>query len=89
MSNEDLHPALKYQAQLDGWSEGADIDRDAFVFVQQFKMAMNSPETRRAALNEVDKAIAQNDGNLRSQSQLFDVRRKLSHTHERLLRIGR
>jgi hypothetical protein len=89
MSNDDMHPALKYQSQLDGWSQDADVDRDSFVLWQQYKMALHSPETRRQALNEVDRTIAQNEGSLRSQSQLFDLRRKLSGTHERLLKIGR
>lgn len=90
MSEKDLHPEIRYMAEVEGWSQAADIDRDAFTALQQFRMAMNSPGTRRAALNEIDRAIGQNDGQtLRSKSQLVDLRRKLSQTHERLLRIGR
>jgi hypothetical protein len=88
--SRDLHPALKYQAELDGWSQGADIDRDAFTVVQQFKMAMHQPEQRRQALAQIDQALSAEDGQtLRSKSQLFDLRRKLSQTHEALLKAGR
>jgi hypothetical protein len=90
MSNEDLHPELRYEAELAGLPEGADVDRDAFNAYQQFRMALNSPQTRRAALNEIDKCIGRDDGTtLRAKSQLLDLRRKLSGTHERLLKIGR
>jgi hypothetical protein len=90
MSSKDLHPELRYQAEIDGWSQGADVDPEAFAAYQQFKMALNSPQIRRATLNEVDKAIGREDGQtLRARSQLFDLRRKLSGVHERLLKVGR
>jgi hypothetical protein len=90
MSENDMHPELQYQAELDGWGQGADVDPDVFAAVQQVKLALHSPQTRRAALNEIDKCIGRDDGTtLRAKSQLMDLRRKLSGTHQRLLRIGR
>jgi hypothetical protein len=90
MSKDDMHPELRYQAEIDGWSQSAaDIDRDAFTAYQQFKMVLcPSPQIRRATLNEIDKEIG-GSGTLRSKSQLLELRRKLSHTHEALLRSGR
>jgi hypothetical protein len=91
VSKDNMHPELGYQSELDGWSQNADVDPAAFAMWQQVKMVMtNDPQTRRAALNEVDRAIGRDDGTtLRSKSQLMDLRRKLSQTHEALLKAGR
>ena len=51
---------------------------------------MNEPAARVAALAQVDAAIGQDDGtSLRAKSQLVSLRRKLSQTHEQLLKAGR
>jgi hypothetical protein len=90
MSENDMHPALKYQAELDGWSQGADIDRAVFDAYQSFKMTLHDPQIRRAAIDQVDRAIGEDDGiTLRSKSQLVQLRQKLSRTHEMLLKAGR
>jgi hypothetical protein len=90
MSENDMHPALKYQAELDGWSQSAEIPRDVFDAYQSFKMTLHDPQIRRAAIDQVDRAIGENDGQtLRSKSQLVLLRQKLSRTHEMLLKAGR
>jgi hypothetical protein len=90
MTERDMHPALRYQAELDGWSQSAEIDRAVFDAYQSFKMTLHDPQIRRAEFDQVDRAIGENDGQtLRSKSQLVQLRQKLSQTHERLLKVGR
>jgi hypothetical protein len=89
MSN-DPHPVIRRAANMEGWSEGADIDHDAFAALNQVKLAMHGPQARMQALETIDQQIGADDGTtLRSKSQLVSLRRKLSYTHERLLKAGR
>jgi hypothetical protein len=42
------------------------------------------------AINQIDAQISREDGgSLRQRSQLVDLRRRLSYTHEALLKAGR
>jgi hypothetical protein len=90
MSKKDLHPVIRRAADLDGWSQHADVDIDAFTALNQAKLAMYGPQARMQALRAIDEAISTDDGTtLRSKSQLALVRRRLSYTHEQLLKAGR
>ena len=75
---------------LDGASQHYDIDREAFVSMQQAKMLLHPPENRVKALLDIDAAIdASEGGNLRQTSELVRLRRELSKTHEQMLKAGR
>jgi hypothetical protein len=86
--SRDLHPLLKQVAERDGISQHSDLDHDDFAAVQTFKAILHGPANRIQALHELDQAIAAEDG-LRAKSKLFALRRKLSHTHEQMLKAGR
>jgi hypothetical protein len=85
----DPHPSIKHQALLDGWGEHDDIHPEAFTVFQQFKALLHSPDSRMQALNQLDNAIGQDGATLRSKSQLVSLRRRLSQTHEQMLKAGR
>jgi hypothetical protein len=88
--SRDPHPAIKHQAQLDGWSQHGDFDRDAFTAYHNFSMVLHGPENRIRALNQIDQQISADDGSsLRQKSDLVRLRRELSKTHEALLKAGR
>jgi hypothetical protein len=90
MSNEDPHPAIRNVALTDGWSQHADIDHNTFCTYQQAKLVIHPPASRVEVLNKLDEVIGQDDGtSLRSKSQLMDLRKKLSLTHEQLLKARR
>jgi hypothetical protein len=88
--SHNIHPKLREQALEDGWSQDADIDVGAFAQVHQARMALMGPGDRMRILGRVDAAIGESDGtSLRSKADLLQLRRSLSHTHERLLKAGR
>ena len=87
--SKDPHPSIKHQALLDGWSQNADIDPDHFATYQQFKMVLHDPTSRMNALNQIDEQIGNENTTLRQRSQLLDLRRRLSVTHEQLLKARR
>jgi hypothetical protein len=90
MSKQDLHPTLRHQASLDGWSQHGDVDFNSFATHTQAKMVLHGPAERMKCLNQLDSIIGADDGaTLRSKSQLAQLRRKLSHTHESMLKAGR
>ena len=90
MSNEDPHPAIRNVANTDGWSQHAAVDHVTFVTHQQAKFVIHPPASRIAVLNDLDRVIGQDDGtSLRAKSQLVDLRKKLSATHEQLLKARR
>jgi hypothetical protein len=90
MSKNDMHPALKHQANLDGWTDTENIDHSNFVNYQAFKALLHSPETRMQALNDLDRAIAAEDGtSIRSKAQLLEVRRRIAHTDAAMRKAGR
>jgi hypothetical protein len=90
MSKSDPHPAIRHQAKIDGHSPSADIDHNTFCTVQQIKGVLHSPQSRMDATNQIDAQISREDGgSLRQRSQLVDLRRRLSYTHEALLKAGR
>jgi hypothetical protein len=85
----DEHPAIRQQANMDGHPEKADINVDAFTSYQQFRAVLHPPRQRMDALNQLDAQLSREDCTLRQRSQLMDVRRRLSRTHELLLKAGR
>jgi len=86
----DSHPAIKHWAELQGWPENSEIDKDHFAGVQQLRMVVSSPESRMKALHDIDAALTANDGTtLRAKSDLLRLRREMSKTHQALLRSGR
>jgi hypothetical protein len=88
--SKDSHPAIKQWAEQQGWSQDAEVDRDSFTGAQQYRMCLSSPASRMKALHDIDAAISAEDGQtLRSKSQLLELRRSLSVTHEGLLKAGR
>jgi hypothetical protein len=87
--SDDTHPAIRHCASLDGHSEKEDIDHDGFATYQQLKFVVSPPAHRMDALNQIDAQISQNSGTLRQKSELVDLRRRLSRTHESLLKAGR
>ena len=88
--SKDPHPAIRSVANTDGWSQHEDIDHVTFVTHQQAKFVVHPPTSRIQVLNELDQVIGQNDGTtLRAKSQLVDLRKKLSLTHEQLLKARR
>jgi hypothetical protein len=93
MSNKDPHPLLKQAAEKnDGYDEAAHgpFDHDGFTRYQIYKSILHPPANRMQALNELDSAIAANDGtSLRAKSQLVDLRRKLGVVHSRLCKFGK
>jgi hypothetical protein len=89
MPKTDPHPAIRHCANLDGHSQHADIDHNSFVTYQQCKAVVSPPAHRMDALNQLDAQISLETGSLRQRSQLVDLRRRLSHTHEALLKAGR
>jgi hypothetical protein len=90
MSNEDPHKTIRNVALTDGWSQHADIAHDEFCAYQQAKLIVHPPESRIAVLNQLDQVIGQDDGgSLRAKSQLVDLRKRLSLTHEQLLKARR
>ena len=90
MSKIDPHPAIRSVANTDGWSQSADIDHSDFCVYQQVKFVIHPPASRMQVLNDLDRVIGADDGtSLRSKSQLVDLRKKLSATHEQLLKARR
>jgi hypothetical protein len=89
MAKVDPHPAIRHCANLDGHPQHADIDHNSFVVHQQCKAVVSPPSHRMDALNQLDAQISLDTSSLRQRSQLVDLRRRLSHTHEYLLRHGK
>jgi hypothetical protein len=89
LSKEDLHPALRHCANLDGFSQDADLTAEQVAYWNSAKMVFSPPADRMNALNQIDAQISREDATLRQRSQLITVRRRLSQTHERLLKAGR
>jgi hypothetical protein len=84
-----LHPALRHAANMDGFSENADIDPETIAYCNSAKMIFLPPARRMEALNQLDTEIGREDATLRQRSQLVTVRRQLSQVHERLLKARR
>jgi hypothetical protein len=89
LSKKDLHPALRHSANLDGFSENADLGPEDIAYVNAAKMMFSPPAHRMNALNQLDAEIGREDATLRQRSQLVTVRRRLSQVHEKLLKAGR
>jgi hypothetical protein len=90
MSKIDPHPAIRNVANTDGWSQHGDVDHDTFCTYQQAKLVMHPPASRVQVLNDLDQVIGAEDGtSLRAKSNLVDLRKKLSLTHEQLLKARR
>jgi hypothetical protein len=84
------HPAIKHWARRQGWSQHDEPDFDTFSVTQQYRMALSTPEDRMQALNDIDAALAAEDGTtLRAKSDLMRLRQEMSRTHEALLKAGR
>jgi len=89
LSKNDPHPAIRHGANMDGWSQDAEIDPEAFAGYQQAKFVMSPPAHRMDALNQIDGQISDETATPRQRSELITLRRRLSLTHERLLALGK
>jgi hypothetical protein len=87
--SKNLHPALRHCANLDGFSQDADLGPEDIAYVNAAKMMFSPPADRMNALNQIDAQISREDATLRQRSQLVTVRRRLSQVHEKLLTAGR
>ena len=83
-----MHPKIKEQMALDGYSD--DVDPETFSELQRVKFLLSQPADRVAAIQNLDSLIAQpDDSTLRAKSELLNLRRKLSLTHEQMLKARR
>jgi hypothetical protein len=79
---------IRRQADYDFFPPG-DVNREEFFNLQEAKLAFYGPSERVAAIHAIDECIDAADGGLREVSQLVRLRRRMSDTHENLLRIKR
>ena len=86
MSKNDMHPAMAEVAQEDG---NPNISNEDFITAQQLKMVVVGPQYRTAAIRQVDQALADSSTTLRSRAQLLNLKRRMSTTHNALLKAGR
>jgi len=87
--SHDMPKALRDQATSDGWSQHTDPDPDSFATYQQLKALQRSPAERTAMIEAIDNEIANGGETLRKKAQLLDLRRRLSFTHEQMLKAKR
>jgi hypothetical protein len=82
------HQKIEEQIQLDGFD--SDVDPETFTELQRVKFILSSPVERVQGLQHLSAAISADDGtSLRAKADLFDLHRKLSLTHEQLIKARR
>jgi hypothetical protein len=88
----DLHPLIKKQAELDGFSEAkhGPLQLDRMIATQKLKALFHDPKGRAQALQDLDDRIAEQDGSsLRAKSDLVRLRQEYAKAHQALLKAGR
>ena len=85
MSDQD-HPILRYvRKHAPNVPEG----RDQLYEATNVELAFYPASTRVELIQNIEGAIAADEGNLRERAQLLALHRHMSDTHERLLRAKR
>jgi hypothetical protein len=87
MSRDDLHPAIRRQADFDGAPSNASAE-DVTV-MNQIKMCLQTPDQRAVAFDQLDQIMGEQGTSLRSKARVLQMRRRLAFTDNALRRVGR